>query len=245
MYFSISLLGYTLALISELKALRGQTSETSRIEIMNYCFDLIINHFVGFSSLLSEIKQEYTMMINSFRNIENEKLYLRSKVQKLLGIELEVINHVTGLYDEEMRSLVDENQRLLLRIKGYLGYIEDWLNRKLQSEPEYGNLLNRVKNEGATLLSHLGLRDGKDESMRSAENAKIKAELEDAKKAFKSKQREMQKLTERLESKEADLATYKSKIEDVQTLNETLRLKLSIFKSDDLSGDPDDGVEFV
>ncbi|KAJ3276501.1 hypothetical protein HK104_003649 [Borealophlyctis nickersoniae] len=63
---------------------RDHLLDPTRLETLNYCFDRILSHFHTYAPLLADIKNEYTQTITALTNIDSEKRYLRSKIQKLL-----------------------------------------------------------------------------------------------------------------------------------------------------------------
>ncbi|KAL5037683.1 hypothetical protein RTP6_005079 [Batrachochytrium dendrobatidis] len=56
----------------------------SRIQSLDRCLEQVIETFRSYSSLLSDIQNEYHLVIKAIVNIQDEKAFLRSKINKLL-----------------------------------------------------------------------------------------------------------------------------------------------------------------
>ncbi|KAJ3038305.1 hypothetical protein HDV00_000816 [Rhizophlyctis rosea] len=56
-----------------------------RIETLSDCFDRVLGHFTSHAPILSDIKQEYTQVLDALANLHHERTYLNSKAQALLS----------------------------------------------------------------------------------------------------------------------------------------------------------------
>ncbi|KAI9104826.1 hypothetical protein DFS34DRAFT_214836 [Phlyctochytrium arcticum] len=62
----------------------GDLMDPARLEILQDTFDQVIGRFASFSGLLTEIKNEYGLVLAALQNMTDEKRYLRAKLSKLV-----------------------------------------------------------------------------------------------------------------------------------------------------------------
>ncbi|KAI8897432.1 hypothetical protein BC833DRAFT_649583 [Globomyces pollinis-pini] len=59
--------------------------DLKRLSIYSNCFEQLIQEFTSFAPILADIKKEYDRIISSYESNEQEFIFLRTKVQKLLA----------------------------------------------------------------------------------------------------------------------------------------------------------------
>ncbi|KAJ3030684.1 hypothetical protein HK097_005603, partial [Rhizophlyctis rosea] len=91
----------------ELQTLNPTDLSPHRIATLMNCFERVISHFTTHSSLLSDIKQEYTLLLTSLHNLHSESAYLRTKIQGLLSE-----NGSERMIDEERTKILELSFRI-------------------------------------------------------------------------------------------------------------------------------------
>ncbi|KAJ3394785.1 hypothetical protein HDU92_006574 [Lobulomyces angularis] len=94
--------------------------DTRRLMYLEECFELAIPRFSQFRGLLTEIKKVYANALKNNLYTEQEKLYLKSKIQNLLfetGNEKAIINQ-QNINKELVESIrITKNSNLMMAIK--------------------------------------------------------------------------------------------------------------------------------
>ncbi|KAJ3188064.1 hypothetical protein HK101_009234 [Irineochytrium annulatum] len=213
----------------------GNALDVRRLEALNVIFDDVISNLTTLRPLLSEVQREYHAVIESICNMEKEKGFLRTKIQKLvcdngteemLKQESAKVAHLTARLEVTQTTnakSVNENNwsvgsvtnvpsRLKTQIKeeeqGFVNYVGEIFLRELNSIADETQRMSMKFKGRKVFISEWLLTESK--------KVPIFEEAESLVKTIKVNQREIAMLDRKLAEYAIELETLNQKIEEIE-----------------------------